>query len=117
MFGTSALLTLLRTYAPPFKVMRHVKRKGAITSKKGPTSFRKGRGGIATGFKDSEGMFHPLWWKQPTYAVPDLTNCDLKPYVSLRAPRNTKEFRRWTQGQLEIPPSPKKTTTPPPPQH
>ncbi|KAJ1489914.1 mitochondrial ribosomal protein L27-domain-containing protein [Baffinella frigidus] len=58
--------------------------KGAtpITAKRGPRDFYKGKGAPSTGRLTSKGHFILQEKKLKEFMVPDLTGCDLRPYVS-----------------------------------
>jgi large subunit ribosomal protein L41 len=59
---------------------------GALTSKRGPRNFYKGKGCKSTGRHTSKGAYVLMEEKLPKYVVPDLTNCKLKPYVAHDTP-------------------------------
>mmetsp|Transcript_29811 Transcript_29811/g.41201 ORF Transcript_29811/g.41201 Transcript_29811/m.41201 type:complete len:88 (-) Transcript_29811:1429-1692(-) len=63
-----------------------------INSKRGNKNLYKGKGVPATGRHTKLGGYILLKWKLPEYVVPDLTGCELKPYISpLIKQRSPKE--------------------------
>ncbi|XP_003387557.1 PREDICTED: 39S ribosomal protein L41, mitochondrial-like [Amphimedon queenslandica] len=61
-------------------------RRRVLTSKDGKKSFYKGRGCKPTGFHTRNGQFRVVKSMIPEIVVPDLSEFDLKPYVSHKAP-------------------------------
>eukprot|EP00049_Salpingoeca_infusionum_P004964 m.86403 g.86403 ORF g.86403 m.86403 type:complete len:91 (+) comp12805_c0_seq1:113-385(+) len=61
-------------------------RRGVMTSKRGNKNFYKGRGASPTGYHTRKGGYVQDPFKRVEFVVPNLENCELKPYVSLRAP-------------------------------
>lgn len=64
-------------------------RKGnaSLHPKFGPRLYYKGYGARRMGRKTRKGGFVVEWdRKVPQYVVPDLTDCQLKPYVSAKTP-------------------------------
>jgi hypothetical protein len=56
---------------------------GALTSKRGPRNFYKGKGCKSTGRHTSKGAYVLMEEKLPKYVVPDLTNCKVRGLQSL----------------------------------
>ncbi|KAK9823882.1 hypothetical protein WJX72_006162 [[Myrmecia] bisecta] len=63
---------------------RRVPRSGftALTSKRGPKGFYKGKGAQPTGHHTRKGGYRILKERIPDYVVPDLTGFKLLPYVA-----------------------------------
>eukprot|EP01127_Copromyxa_protea_P006391 TRINITY_DN16228_c0_g1_i1.p1 TRINITY_DN16228_c0_g1~~TRINITY_DN16228_c0_g1_i1.p1 ORF type:complete len:149 (-),score=42.81 TRINITY_DN16228_c0_g1_i1:23-469(-) len=64
--------------------------RGKASSKQGPRNFYKGRGAKSLGKVDSKGRFRYDARKLPVLVVPDLTDCELKPYVAHNSPQVPK---------------------------
>ncbi|GJP50794.1 hypothetical protein CLOM_g9957 [Closterium sp. NIES-68] len=75
------LTGLLRGRAVPAKGFKY------LTAKRGPKNYYKGTGSRTMGRHTKKGGYILMEEKMPTYLVPDLTNCQLKPYVSHTAPK------------------------------
>eukprot|EP00960_Hanusia_phi_P034899 751347-Hanusia_phi.AAC.8 len=58
-----------------------------MSSKRAPRNFYKGKGAKSTGFLTKHGNFHKQLHKIEELVVPDLSDCDLRPYVSYRTPK------------------------------
>ncbi|EDO31931.1 predicted protein [Nematostella vectensis] len=74
----------------PLNVIRGIIRgatRGVLTGKKGNKNFYKGRGVRPPGFHTRRGEYKIVQRKVPEFIVPDLSGCDLKPYVSYKAPK------------------------------
>ncbi|CAM6127842.1 unnamed protein product [Calypogeia fissa] len=71
---------------------RVVPRKGltALTTKRGPKGFYKGKGCKSTGRHTSKGGYVLMPEKLPIYVVPDLTDFKLKAYVAHDTPKVPK---------------------------
>eukprot|EP01128_Nolandella_sp_AFSM9_P008158 TRINITY_DN4719_c0_g1_i1.p1 TRINITY_DN4719_c0_g1~~TRINITY_DN4719_c0_g1_i1.p1 ORF type:complete len:161 (-),score=44.29 TRINITY_DN4719_c0_g1_i1:253-735(-) len=61
--------------------------RGKTNSKKGPRNFAKGRGARLMGKVSSKGKFTYRSFRTPVFMVPDLTDCELKPYVAYGTPK------------------------------
>jgi len=61
--------------------------RGWHISKRGNKGFYKGWGARSLGKTNSKGHFRYDPKKLPVLVVPDLTNCELKPYVSYGTPK------------------------------
>eukprot|EP00055_Hartaetosiga_balthica_P004314 m.11127 g.11127 ORF g.11127 m.11127 type:complete len:89 (-) comp3779_c3_seq1:199-465(-) len=61
-------------------------RRGAMTAKRANKNFYKGRGAKSTGFISRKGTFIPDPYKRVHFVVPNLEGCEMKPYVSYKAP-------------------------------
>jgi len=64
--------------------------RGWHISKRGNKRFYKGRGARSLGEVDSKGHFRYNPAKLPVFHVPDLTDCELKPYVAYGTPKLEK---------------------------
>ncbi|KAM3325148.1 39S ribosomal protein L41-A, mitochondrial-like [Capsicum chacoense] len=53
-----------------------------LTAKRGPRNYYKGKNCKPTGFHTHKGGYVLVQEKLPSYVVPELTGCQLKPYVS-----------------------------------
>lgn len=62
-------------------------RRDPMTSKRGNKEFYKGRGARPAGVPTKSGGYLILQNRIPHIVVPDLTDFQLKPYVSLKAPK------------------------------
>ncbi|KAL3696810.1 hypothetical protein R1sor_010886 [Riccia sorocarpa] len=71
---------------------RLVPRSGytALTSKRGPKGFYKGKGCKSTGRHTSKGGYILMAEKLPQFVVPDLTDFKLKAYVAHNTPKVPK---------------------------
>ncbi|BBN11583.1 large subunit ribosomal protein L41 [Marchantia polymorpha subsp. ruderalis] len=71
---------------------RIVPRSGltALTTKRGPKGFYKGKGCKSTGRHTSKGGYILMAEKLPQYVVPDLTDFKLKAYVAHNTPKVPK---------------------------
>ncbi|KAL2642922.1 hypothetical protein R1flu_010509 [Riccia fluitans] len=71
---------------------RAVPRSGytALTTKRGPKGFYKGKGCKSTGRHTSKGRYILMAEKLPQFVVPDLTGFKLKPYVAHNTPKVPK---------------------------
>jgi len=72
---------------------RYAPRSGysVLNSKRGNKNFYKGNRVPSVGRHTKTGQYVTLKWKLPEYIVPDLTNCELKAYVSpLKLPKVPK---------------------------
>eukprot|EP00128_Syssomonas_multiformis_P015210 Colp12_sorted_trinity150504_noHs@11057 len=63
-------------------------RRGVMISKRGNKNFYKGRGAEPTGRHTRKGGYKIEGFRIPKIVVPDLTNCQLRPYVSWNAPKD-----------------------------
>uniref|UniRef100_A0A8C5R4C0 Mitochondrial ribosomal protein L41 n=1 Tax=Leptobrachium leishanense TaxID=445787 RepID=A0A8C5R4C0_9ANUR len=72
-------------------LVRGADRTAAITGKRGPKSFNRGRGSKITGYRTSSRKFVMVKEMVPEIIVPDLTGFKLRPYVSYKAPPGTEE--------------------------
>ncbi|CRG93622.1 mitochondrial ribosomal protein L41, putative [Plasmodium gallinaceum] len=62
------------------------KGKGPLIAKYAPSGFKKGFGAIGLGRHTKKGFFIINKMLVPNFRVPDLNNCELKPYVSKKTP-------------------------------
>ncbi|VWU52112.1 mitochondrial ribosomal protein L41, putative [Hepatocystis sp. ex Piliocolobus tephrosceles] len=62
------------------------KGKGPLIAKYAPSGFKKGFGAIGLGRHTKKGFFIINKMLIPKFHVPDLSDCDLKPYVSRKTP-------------------------------
>ncbi|SOV12166.1 mitochondrial ribosomal protein L41, putative [Plasmodium sp. DRC-Itaito] len=69
-----------------FAKMGPSKGKGPLIAKYAPVGFKKGFGAIGLGKHTKKGFFIINKMLVPNYRVPDLTDCQLKPYVSKKTP-------------------------------
>ncbi|XVF36660.1 hypothetical protein REPUB_Repub19eG0076400 [Reevesia pubescens] len=60
-----------------------------LSSKRAPRDYYKGKNCKPTGFHTRKGGYVLMQEKLPNYVVPDLTDFELKPYVS-QCPREVK---------------------------
>ncbi|XP_046852105.1 39S ribosomal protein L41, mitochondrial-like [Xenia sp. Carnegie-2017] len=67
-------------------LVRGASRK-VMTGKRGNKNFYKGRGVKPTGFHTKKGHYVIVPKKVPEFVVPDLTDFELKPYVSYQSPK------------------------------
>eukprot|EP01122_Echinamoeba_exundans_P002785 TRINITY_DN12770_c0_g1_i1.p1 TRINITY_DN12770_c0_g1~~TRINITY_DN12770_c0_g1_i1.p1 ORF type:complete len:165 (+),score=45.07 TRINITY_DN12770_c0_g1_i1:28-522(+) len=77
------------------RVLRGLERKtlgrsalrGRLSSKQANKNYYKGKGAPSAGkFIDNKGHYQLVESKTPEIVVPDLSNCELKPYVSWETP-------------------------------
>ncbi|XP_028406369.1 39S ribosomal protein L41, mitochondrial-like [Dendronephthya gigantea] len=74
----------------PLNVFRGLVRgasRRVMTGKRGNKNFYKGRGVKPTGFHTKKGHYVIVPKKVPEFVVPDLTDFELKPYVSYHSPK------------------------------
>ncbi|SPJ09215.1 mitochondrial ribosomal protein L41, putative [Plasmodium sp. DRC-Itaito] len=69
-----------------FAKMGPSKGKGPLIAKYAPVGFKKGFGAIGLGKHTKKGFFIINKMLVPNYRVPDLKDCQLKPYVSKKTP-------------------------------
>ncbi|CAD2095259.1 mitochondrial ribosomal protein L41, putative [Plasmodium vinckei] len=62
------------------------KGKGPLIAKYAPSGFKKGFGAIGLGRHTKKGFFIINKMLVPNFHVPDLSDCNLKPYVSRKTP-------------------------------
>lgn len=67
--------------------------RGPLTSKRAP-HLKKGYGAVGLGTHTKHGFFHINPQMVPKFIVPDLSNFNLKPYVSRKTPvmRTVREY-------------------------
>ena len=67
--------------------------RGPLTSKRAP-HLKKGYGAVGLGSHSKNGFFNINTGMVPKFIVPDLSNFNLKPYVSRRTPvmRTVKDY-------------------------
>mmetsp|Transcript_42410 Transcript_42410/g.66410 ORF Transcript_42410/g.66410 Transcript_42410/m.66410 type:complete len:108 (-) Transcript_42410:172-495(-) len=68
----------------------HTKGRTPLTSKRGPKNYYKGKGANSTGRITSKGVFITQPYKLYEFVAPDLSDCELKPYVSHKTPKLEK---------------------------
>jgi large subunit ribosomal protein L41 len=79
---------------------RLLPRKGltALTTKRGPKGFYKGKGCKSTGRHTSKGGYVLMPEKLPIYVAPDLTDFKLKAYVAHDTPKVPKVEMKASSG-------------------
>jgi hypothetical protein len=65
-----------------------------MSPKRGNNQFYKGKGGTSQGRSTTTGKYLMDTTKMKFIVAPDLTQCPLKPYVSKRTPKLSKEVEK-----------------------
>ncbi|KAK3241801.1 hypothetical protein CYMTET_48462 [Cymbomonas tetramitiformis] len=79
---------MLEIIRPFLQFARNAPRTGykVLNSKRGNKNFYKGKRVPPVGRHTRKGGYQLIGWKLPEYVVPDLTNCELKPFMSAVRP-------------------------------